>query len=108
MSKVACDKRESCPDVKHCHMSIPHEPSVGCSNCSKYKDAKCVPLEIHTIKILRSQKKSDWYHDKIGQIYEVTEHDSRYPPWKGDHYNVVGGYGYDGGKFVRVGDCILL
>ena len=108
MSKVACDKRESCPDSKKCQMSIPHDKSEGCSDCHIHKDAKCVPLEVHTVKILRSQKSSDWYHNKIGQNYEVTVHDSRYPPWKGDHYNLVGRDGGDGDKFIRVGDCIIL
>ena len=111
MSKVACNKRDSCPDVKGCHMPIPHEPSAGCSKCFKYEDAKCIPLEIHMIRILSSQKKSDWYHNKIGQTYKATKHDSRYPPWKGDWYNIVterNCKGYEINLFVRVDDCIIV
>ena len=108
MSNVACNVRAKCEKAKNCHGAIPHERHGNCGKCSEHEDAICVPLKVYEIKIVKAQKPHDWYQDKIGHTYEVTNHHEapykRYPPWKGEYYEIVG----NKGKFVRKSDCILL
>jgi hypothetical protein len=107
MSNVACNIRESCPDAEGCHGAIPHTRHGNCGKCSKYGDVKCVPLKVYEIKIVKCPKHNDWYRDKIGHTYEVTNHHQepfhRYPPWKGEYWALVGK-----DMFFRKDDCVLL